>query len=246
MREVLVQQNENLLQKVEDLTEERRTADHDRKQLLSRTADLLAEVDKAEARIKAKPAVESDIKSMEASRQTLVVEVERLRRTNDALCHQVLGEDAEGVFAGCLEPNSAMSSLAPASADSQELYAEVGRLVHGQLLRGSSGDSVQADASALALRLQQTLAEREEAFWVERQRLSDRVTALERTRGGRTSAMLKEYGKTVQGTKGGDSGASGAGGAPGGAGGLATAKEGAAAAAKSVKGSFKTLKGMLA
>merc|ERR1712083_415665 len=86
---------------------------------------------------------------------------------------------------------------------------EIGRLVHGKRLLVSEGGGVRGDAAALALRIQQLLAEREEAFWMERQQLSDRVMALERVRGGRTNKLLQHYDAAA---RGGDQSKSGGGG----------------------------------
>jgi len=203
MREVIVEQSEQLLRRVEDLTDERKTADADRKQLLATTADLLASVEREEARIAQAPEHETACANLEGTRPNLVAEVERLRRTNDAMCQQVLGEDSEGPFAGTLRRASVVLA-----GDEDGLHEEVARLVRGQQLlqassQGRTGANVQLDAAQLALRLQQALAEREESFWVERQRLSDRVMTLERARGGRTGALLREYNAAVRGTAGG-------------------------------------------
>merc|ERR1711865_886697 len=104
MREVIVQQNESLLSRVEDLTEERKIADADRKQLLETTADLLAEVDSADSRIAKRPQLEVECARIQANQDTITSEVERLRRTNLALAQQIFGEDSDGPFAGVLQP----------------------------------------------------------------------------------------------------------------------------------------------
>lgn len=199
MREVIVQQSENLARRIEDLTEERKVADADRSQLLDTTARLTAAVDDGEARLRNRTQLEGQIEELETSRQILDAEVERLRRTNDALCQQALGDEAEGPYSGAL--SAVRMTSGDAAAD--QLFFEVSRLVHGQPLQSTPGGGgpggASADAAALALRLQQTLAEREEAFWLERQRLSDRVTSLERARGGRTGSLLREYDAAVRG-----------------------------------------------
>merc|ERR1719203_2141968 len=51
MREVIVQQNEDLLKRVEELTDESKTADADRRQLLASTAEVLSAVEEGEARV---------------------------------------------------------------------------------------------------------------------------------------------------------------------------------------------------
>jgi len=193
MRQVIVEQSETLVRRVENLTDERKTADDDRKQLLATAADLLGQVEGAESRLAKRSDLENDCCRFEACRETLAIEVERLSRTNDALCQQVFGEDGDGPHAGALSATYDVG-------DGGGIQDEVRRLVRGQLLQTIQSGSVQADASMLSLRLQQTLAEREEAFWVERQRLSDRVAILERSRGGRTGALLRSYGAAVNGS----------------------------------------------
>lgn len=195
MREVIVQQNQSLLARVEELAEEQRVAAADRRTLLATAAELLRVVEEGDIQMEGSSELAGKCKQLDLSQQTLLVEVERLKMSNAALCEQVLSEDGEGPFAGCLQPSSHASGTAE-----DELLAEVSRLVRGQPLLTCHGD-VRADAAALALKLQQALAEREEAFWIERQRLSDRVTALERTRGGRTGALLRDYGNLVQESK---------------------------------------------
>merc|ERR1712078_517661 len=138
MREVIVQQNNELLRKVEDLTEERKTADADRRQLLATTAELLAQVDSAESRIARRSQLEADCASIEANEGTLTSEVERLRRTNLALAQQIFGEDGDGPYAGVL--------AIPFNCDvDRTLYDEVSRLLRGQPLLTTSGGSIQAD-----------------------------------------------------------------------------------------------------
>lgn len=226
MREVIVQQSEDLVRRLDDLTDERKVADADRRQLLATTARLLATVDESEVRLANRATLEELISQMEVSLPTTSAEVERLRGTNDALCQQALGEEAEGKYAGALATNRMLMS------DSDDsIFADVSRLVHGQQLqaipRSNSGDAY-ADAAALALLLQQTLAERAEAFWLETQRLSDRIAVLERTRGGRTSQLLREYDAKVRGKPA--SGESTAAGAP------PPGETGPAAAASAVAG----------
>lgn len=193
MREVIVSQSEQLLRRVEDLTAEEQLAAEDRRQLLATAAQLAAEVEKAEARVARQAELEDQCNQLDAAQQTLSAEVERLRRTNDALCQQVLGPDGEGPFAGALQQVSVLDG-----EEDQSIRDEIGRLVRGQLLLTSQAGSVKGDAAALALRLQQLLAEREEAFWVERQRLSDHITSLERTHNGRTSNLLRHYDAAVR------------------------------------------------
>ncbi|CAJ1403607.1 unnamed protein product [Effrenium voratum] len=187
MREVIVSQSEQLLRRVEDLTAEEKLAAEDRRQLLATAAQLADEVEKAEERVARHSELEEQCIQLDAAQQTLSAEVERLRRTNDALCQQVLGSDGEvSVLDG---------------EEDQAIRDEIGRLVRGQLLLTSQAGSVKADAAALALRLQQLLAEREEAFWVERQRLSDHIISLERTNAsvnGRTSNLLRHYDAAVR------------------------------------------------
>merc|ERR1719174_887074 len=93
MREVIVQQNETLLRKVEDLTDERKTADADRKQLLAATAEVMLQVDSAEGRIAKRPNLEVECVRIQANQDSMTSEVERLRRTNLALATQIFGED---------------------------------------------------------------------------------------------------------------------------------------------------------
>eukprot|EP00439_Symbiodinium_sp_Y106_P012981 s3795_g1.t3 len=234
LRKVIVTQSEQLLRKVEDLTAEEKLAAEDRRHLLERAARLASEVERAEARIAQQSELEdggaeAEIRQtildcddcglqeqcaqLDAAQQTLSAEVERLRRTNDALCQQVLGSDGEGPFAGALqeamgqnrrflrESDSAEVSLLDGEED-QAMRDEIGRLVRGQLLITSQSGSVKGDAAALALRLQQLLAEREEAFWVERQRLSDHIASLERAQNGRTSNLLRQYDAAVRASGG--------------------------------------------
>jgi len=256
MREVIIQQSENLLRKVEDLTDERSTADADRKRLLEAAAELLERVDSGEARLARRADVDRECTTLAAAAQSLGAEVDRLRRTNGALCQQVLGEDGEGELAGALayaggsgddvdEPSSA--SRRAAAADDEEvrlLQEEVCRLVRGRQMRKQpGGGSVRTDASALALTLQQALAEREESFWVERQRLSDRITALERARGGRTGALLRHYDTAARGEATGGSAAGGAVGAAGPAASLASATS---AASSALTGGVRRLRSMVA
>lgn len=215
---------------MEALTDETDVADADRKSLLNTVAHMLAQVDDAECRIARKATVESQAEELEASRLALSAEVERLQKTNDAMCQQVLGEDGEGPFAGAL----AFAQLSRGDAD-EGIHGDIVRLVRGKPLMVSQG-SVQQDASALALKLQQIIAEREEAFWVERQRLSDRVIDLERSRGGRTGALLREYEAVARGRGPGPGD-----GASGGAGGVSTGA--AAAASAAVSGGLKKLRG---
>ncbi|CAE8717677.1 unnamed protein product [Polarella glacialis] len=225
MREVIFERNEELLRKVEDLTEEEHVAAEDRRQLLCAAVSRVTMVDSAEARIAKRSDLEAKINSLEAAHKTSSAEVERLRRTNGAMFQQVLGSDGEGPFAGALEQGSML--------DSEEDIAfrdEIGRLVRGQLLLTTQAGSVKADAGALALAVQQLLAEREEAFWVERQRLSDHVISLERAKGGRTSALLREYDATARGGGSSSSSASSQG--------LAAAP---AAAASAVRGGLQRL-----
>jgi len=200
MRDVIMQQNDELLRKVDDLTEERKTADADRKQLLSATADLMSEVDSAEARIAQRPKKEIECARIQANQETVTSEVERLRRTNLALAQQIFGEDGDGPFAGVLQPPFG------SEGELRNLYDEVSRLLRGQPLQSAHG-SLQADSAALSLRVQQVLAEREEAFWLERQRLSDRCLTLERARGGRTGNLLREYDAAARGATPASSGA---------------------------------------
>jgi len=239
MREVILQQSEHLVRRVEDLTDERRTADLDRKRLLGTAADLLERVDNAEIRLARSPQLESNCRQLEAGAQTLEAEVERLRRTNGALCQQVLGEDGEGPLAGVLLGDTP-ANVGVDDDEVRQLQEEVCRLVRGRSLRRSlpgAGVSVRGDAGALALQLQQLLAEREEAFWVERQRLSDRVMALERARGGRTGALLRHY-DTV--ARGGSAGGAAEGPATGSS--LAAAPAAAAAAATVMAGGVRKLR----
>eukprot|EP00927_Polykrikos_kofoidii_P050524 TRINITY_DN44421_c0_g1_i1.p1 TRINITY_DN44421_c0_g1~~TRINITY_DN44421_c0_g1_i1.p1 ORF type:complete len:840 (-),score=199.78 TRINITY_DN44421_c0_g1_i1:123-2642(-) len=201
MRDVIIEQSEQLLQRVEFLTDESRTAKEDRKQLLGRAADLMARVDEIDARIACRSEKEADCAKMEAGQQNLNAEVERLRRTNNALCQQVSGEDAEGSLVGALKrPTMHVGD------ENEALLAEVLGFINGKPTvsdtaeaSGPAGARVKADAAVLALRVQQVLAEREESFWVERQRLSDRVIALERARGGRTGSLLREYDSKARG-----------------------------------------------
>eukprot|EP00930_Biecheleria_cincta_P006243 TRINITY_DN107227_c0_g1_i1.p1 TRINITY_DN107227_c0_g1~~TRINITY_DN107227_c0_g1_i1.p1 ORF type:complete len:498 (-),score=156.18 TRINITY_DN107227_c0_g1_i1:54-1547(-) len=232
MREVIVTQNEQLLRKVEDLTDEEKIAEEDRRQLLATAARLTAEVESAEARIARASDLEAQSKKLDEAQRTLSAEVERLRRTNNALCQQVLGVDGEGPLAGVLEQGVMLES-----EQDQAIRDEINRLVRGQPLLTVQAGSIQADAAALALRLQQMLAEREEAFWVERQRLSDHIATLERTRNGRTSSLLSQYNATARG-----SGASG-GQSPGQASGLKAAP---AAAAAAVTGGLRRLRETIA
>ncbi|CAJ1342007.1 unnamed protein product, partial [Effrenium voratum] len=196
MREVIVSQSEQLLRRVEDLTAEEKLAAEDRRQLLATAAQLADEVEKAEERVARHSELEEQCIQLDAAQQTLSAEVERLRRTNDALCQQVLGSDGEGPFTGALEQVSVLDG-----EEDQAIRDEIGRLVRGQLLLTSQAGSVKADAAALALRLQQLLAEREEAFWVERQRLSDHIISLERTNAsvsGRPSGRQAELGNLLR------------------------------------------------
>lgn len=235
MREVIIQQSEHLLRRVEDLTEERKTAAADRQQLLATAADLAAQVDTAEARLGRRPKLETECQRLEAGQQALTAEVQRLRRTNEALREQVLGEEAEGPLSGALSQTVRLGD----DEIGEALRAEIGRLVCGQPLLTSQGSGgVRADAAALALRLQQLLAEREEAFWVERQRLSDRVMALERVRPGRTGNLLRQYDAAARGTSSGLTG-SGSGNGSFSAGALAAAP---AAAAAAMTGGFRKLR----
>eukprot|EP00928_Gymnodinium_smaydae_P049417 TRINITY_DN3315_c0_g6_i1.p1 TRINITY_DN3315_c0_g6~~TRINITY_DN3315_c0_g6_i1.p1 ORF type:complete len:835 (+),score=229.59 TRINITY_DN3315_c0_g6_i1:119-2623(+) len=247
MREVIVQQSEELLRRVQDLTDERQTADADREHLLGQTTELLGKVDDAEARIARAPELETQCQHVESTQGNTSAEVERLRRTNEALCMQVVGEDGEGPFAGALRRGSM------ASGEEESLSMEVARLLRGKSSRAQGGGAhVLADAGALALRLQEALAQREESFWVERQRLSDRVTALERSRGGRTAMLLREYdaaakaGSASGGSRGQGSGSGrGRGGSGSGAGvGAYAAKgrEAASAAAGAVTGGLWRLR----
>merc|ERR1712190_5153 len=143
--------------------------------------------------------------------------------TNEALCQQVL--DVDGEFSGALSPKASFVGGVDDAAEA--IREEIGRLLHGKPLLITEGGGVRADAATLALRLQQLLAEREEAFWMERQQLSDRVMALERVRGGRTSKLLQHYDAAARGS--GDQSKSGGGG---------IFKSGASA----VTGSFRKLK----
>lgn len=244
MREVLVEQSQQLLRRVEDLTDESYTAVADKKQLLASAADLLAQVDEAETRMARCPGIEEQCNQMATAQQTLRAEVERLCLSNDAFCEQVFGEDGEGPFAGLLMRGS-MLELGGIPVD-EAPHLEVGRLVRGEPLltvRGSGGGAsgLQADAAGLALKLQQILAEREEAFWIERSRLSDRVASLERVRGGgRTGALLVQYDAAARGgVHAGRPGASPPCGGTAGAGAYATAGLDSATAA--VSGGWKRL-----
>ncbi|CAE7293088.1 unnamed protein product [Symbiodinium necroappetens] len=182
---------------VEDLTAEEKLAAEDRRHLLERAARLASEVERAEARIAQQSELEDQCAQLDAAQQTLSAEVERLRRTNDALCQQVLGSDGEGPFAGALQEVSLLDG-----EEDQAMRDEIGRLVRGQLLITSQSGSVKGDAAALALRLQQLLAEREEAFWVERQHLSDHIASLERAQNGRTSNLVRQYDAAVRASGG--------------------------------------------
>lgn len=195
MREVMLQQSGSLVRRVEDLSEESAIAVADKKQLLTTAGDLLFWVDSAEARLSRRADMEVQCKQLDASRETVVAEVERLRRTNAALCQQALGEEAETPLRGALADVASLVQIEAGEA----LQDEISRLIHGEKLLTTQNSTVRADASALVLRLQQLLAEREEAFWVDRQRLSDQVMHLERTRTGRTSNLLKQYNATIQG-----------------------------------------------
>jgi len=197
MREVIVQQSEHLVRRVEDLTDERTAADADRQQLLNTAAGLLAEVDLAEARLGRCPGLRGHCQQLESVLQALQAEVERLRRSNHALCQQVLGEEGEGCLTGALAEAAHLDVDEPGRA----LCDDFARLVHGQRpsAQPPRGGDVRTDAAALALRLQRLLAEREEAFWLERQRLSDRVLALERVRPGRAGGALRHYDAVARG-----------------------------------------------
>lgn len=215
MREMLMQHNETFLEKVDAMTEEHRAAVMDRRRLLEGTANLLDAVEAAEARIAARDQVEAESAQLQTTQLSLTSEVQRLRASNDALM-QGLEESFDNL-----------------RVDPAGLSAEVGKLMRGQGLTNSSlTGSVQADASAVALQIQQVLAEREEAFWVERQKLTDRVAALEKTRGGRTGALLRSYGSAAQAD------AAPATGFPN------SVSEGAASVASSMKGGLAKLRGV--
>lgn len=206
MREVIVQQNEDLLRRVEELTDERKTGDADRKQLLETTAELLGAVEDGDMRIGRKDNLRREMEEWQRTSQTTMCEAERLRRTNAALCQQVLGEDSEGPLAGALGDPDRMGCLD--DAELRRIYDSVCQLVRGRVAVEACRGDVRGDAATLALKLQTTLAEREEAFWVERQKLSDRVISLERVRGGRTGKLLEQYEQTARGSKPGAGGGS--------------------------------------
>jgi len=232
MREVMFQQSDNLVRRVEDLTDESATAVADKKQLLTTAADLLSKVDSAEARLSCRADMDAECDKFETSRETLTAEVARLRRTNGALCQQALGEEAETPLRGALTDIASLDRI----EGGEVLQDEISRLLHGEKLLTTQNSTVRADASALVLRLQQLLAEREEAFWVERQRLSDQVMHLERTRTGRTSNLLQQYSATIQGDSSSGSSKNSVAGAVG------AAAPAAKAAAAAVSGGFRILR----
>merc|ERR1719469_867570 len=119
MREMIMQQNESLLERMDLLTEEKRASVNDRRQLLDRTAQVLEQVEDAETRIGAKTSLEAEIQRFEANPQTS--ELERLQRSNGALAQQVLGEEAETPLAGSLELLEG-----EAETPGQDLRSEVG------------------------------------------------------------------------------------------------------------------------
>jgi len=233
MREVMFQQSDSFVRRVENLADEGATAVADKKQLLATAGDLQFQVEAAEARLSSRTEKQVQCEQIETSRETLIAEVERLRRTNGALCQQALGEEAETPLRGALADVTALVRIEAGEA----LQDEISRLIHGEKLVTTRNSTVRADASALVLRLQQLLAEREEAFWVERQRLSDQVMHLERTRTGRTSNLLKHYSATVQGDNSSGSSKGSVAGAVG-----AAATPAAKAAAAAVSGGFRKLR----
>jgi len=81
------------------------------------------------------------------------------------------------------------------------IHDEVRRILRGQQLKaattqGRGGANVQADAAELSLRIQQALAEREESFWVERQRLSATPQRRARAAGSSSGQLFLVNGTT--------------------------------------------------
>merc|ERR1739838_1303535 len=100
MKDVFLQQSDDLVRRVVNLTEEKETADTDRKQLIDITGELFSQVDSAEARIARRPDMELNCQRLQAGRETLDQEDTTLRRSNAALCQQVLSEDSETALSG--------------------------------------------------------------------------------------------------------------------------------------------------
>lgn len=157
MREVLVSQNETFLKKIDDLTEDRKAAQADRHKLLQECADLQEQIESMREREARLNGLEGTNRRLEAERQALAAEVERLRATNTALCAQVFGE------------------MAP-SSDGDEAM----QMMQGKRPMSSEGGTVAEDSLAMVLQLQKRLGDAQDKHWEERQRLQDRIQELER------------------------------------------------------------------
>lgn len=156
MREVLVSQNEQFIQKIDDLTEERKSIKADREKLLNECVTMQGEVEHLRKREKELLGFEGLNRRLEGERQALSAEVERLRATNTALCAQVFGEE-----------------LANDDTDAMQM-------MRGMKPMGADGANVAEDSMQMVLKLQKRLTEREEAHWQERQKLQERLQEMER------------------------------------------------------------------
>eukprot|EP00746_Dinoflagellata_sp_MGD_P002474 gnl/MRDRNA2_/MRDRNA2_104822_c0_seq1.p1 gnl/MRDRNA2_/MRDRNA2_104822_c0~~gnl/MRDRNA2_/MRDRNA2_104822_c0_seq1.p1 ORF type:complete len:513 (+),score=135.40 gnl/MRDRNA2_/MRDRNA2_104822_c0_seq1:45-1583(+) len=94
MREALTCQNEQFLKRIIDLTDERKSVKADREKLLKENVEMQSEIENLRPRVKELVGFEGLNRRLEAERQALAEEVERLRATNTALCAFVLGDDA--------------------------------------------------------------------------------------------------------------------------------------------------------
>lgn len=144
LREAIASQSEGYVRRVGGLEEARRTADVDRVKLITEIADLQARLDAMTPELATLSSVEGRYAKLEAERQALVVESQRLRDVNVALGAQLLGDDG------------------PAMAGHDEGMAGI------------------TEAVSRVLQLQLRLIERQEAQDAERQKLAERIRALER------------------------------------------------------------------
>merc|ERR1719281_2088592 len=78
---------------MDDLTDERKSAKADCEKLLNECVAIQGELEHLRRREKELLGLEGLNRRLEADRQALSAEVERLRATNTALCAQVFGED---------------------------------------------------------------------------------------------------------------------------------------------------------
>lgn len=152
MREVLMHKNEQFLKRLDELTDERKAVKADREKLLTECVDLQGDLENLRTREKELLPFEGLHRRLEAERQALSAEVERLRATNTALCAQVFGE----------EQNDAEERMTRGSED------------------GVVAEDANVEQLQMVLKLHKRLTNRKDTHWAEREKLLERIQELER------------------------------------------------------------------